>query len=68
MSARSSVEPAPEAQALKVRRVGKKINGFKPLQGIPVAQLGGIARERRRVARYIKDSVWGNLHVEAAAD
>ena len=37
MSANCSVESAPEAQALKVRRVGKKINGFKPLQGIFVA-------------------------------
>lgn len=62
MSANGSVESAPEAQALKVRRVRKKINGFKLLQGVLVAQLGSIARQRRRVARYIKDSFWSDLH------
>ena len=62
MSACGSVEPVPEAQAFKVRRVRKKINRFKPLQGIFVAELCGISCQRSRVARYIKDSVWRDLH------
>ena len=57
MQYRFSLDPAlPEADALQVRRMRKKIDRLKYFGRPAAAQLRGVPRQRRRIAGYIDEA------------